>query len=133
MTAITVQLTSNCAVTGIQVIVANPKTAGVARWIFLALWGSAMKKGDAAAVEYVTKVFENVIVQPRDAREASDVFYRQKARACCVAWIFLFSLGFSTCFACSAECGCSYTPHGLHVLLALSRLHADLKACSITR
>lgn len=39
-----------------QIIVANPKTAGVARWIFLALWGSKMKKGDAAATEYVTKV-----------------------------------------------------------------------------
>jgi sulfate transport system substrate-binding protein len=40
----------------VQIIVANPKTAGVARWIFLALWGSKMKKGDAAAVEYITKV-----------------------------------------------------------------------------
>lgn len=63
---------------GVEVIVANPKTAGVARWIFLALWGYKMKKGHDAAVEYVTKVFENVVVQPRDAREASDVFYRQK-------------------------------------------------------
>jgi hypothetical protein len=50
----------------------------VARWIFLALWGVRMAKGDAAAIQYVTKVFENVVVQPRDAREASDVFYRQK-------------------------------------------------------
>lgn len=40
----------------VQIIVANPKTAGVARWIFLALWGSKMKKGDAAAIEYITKV-----------------------------------------------------------------------------
>jgi ABC-type sulfate transport system substrate-binding protein len=40
----------------LQIIVANPKTAGVARWIFLALWGSKMKKGDAAAIAYVTKV-----------------------------------------------------------------------------
>lgn len=63
---------------GLQIIVANPKTAGVARWIFLALWGSKMKKGDAAALEYVTKVFDNVLIQPRDAREASDVFYRQR-------------------------------------------------------
>ncbi|WIA17546.1 hypothetical protein OEZ85_014375 [Tetradesmus obliquus] len=63
---------------GLQVIVANPKTAGVARWIFLALWGSKMKKGAAAAKEYITKVFDNVLVQPRDAREASDVFYRQR-------------------------------------------------------
>lgn len=40
----------------LQVVLANPKTAGVARWIFLALWGHRMKKGDAAALDYVTKV-----------------------------------------------------------------------------
>lgn len=39
-----------------QVVLGNPKTAGVARWIFLALWGHKMKKGDAAALDYVTKV-----------------------------------------------------------------------------
>lgn len=59
-------------------MVANPKTAGVARWIFLALWGSQKKKGEAAAEEYVRQVFDNVVVQPRDAREASDVFYKQR-------------------------------------------------------
>ncbi|KIY99437.1 Sulfate-binding protein Flags: Precursor [Monoraphidium neglectum] len=63
---------------GLQVVLANPKTAGVARWIFLALWGHRMKRGDAPALDYVTKVFDNVVVQPRDAREASDVFYRQR-------------------------------------------------------
>lgn len=61
-----------------KVVVANPKTAGVARWIFLALWGHKMKKGEAVAREWVTRVFDNVVVQPRDAREASDVFYRQR-------------------------------------------------------
>ncbi|GLC34200.1 hypothetical protein PLESTM_000168800 [Pleodorina starrii] len=62
----------------VEVVLANPKTAGVARWIFLALWGAKMKQGHAASLDYVTKVFENVVVQPRDAREASDVFYKQK-------------------------------------------------------
>ncbi|PNH05418.1 Sulfate-binding protein [Tetrabaena socialis] len=62
----------------IQIVLANPKTAGVARWIFLALWGAKMKKGSVTALDYVTRVFENVVVQPRDAREASDVFYKQK-------------------------------------------------------
>jgi ABC-type sulfate transport system substrate-binding protein len=37
-----------------------------------------MRHGHAASLNYVTKVFENVVVQPRDAREASDVFYKQK-------------------------------------------------------
>ncbi|GAB4819353.1 hypothetical protein N2152v2_006399 [Parachlorella kessleri] len=62
----------------VNVITANPKTAGVARWIFLALWGHrAWNKGEKAAKEFVTKVFDRVEVQPRDAREASDVFYKQ--------------------------------------------------------
>lgn len=62
----------------VKVIVANPKTAGVARWIFLALWGHKLNKGEEAAKKYVTKVFDNVEIMPRDAREASDVFYSQK-------------------------------------------------------
>ncbi|KAL4422115.1 hypothetical protein ABPG77_003400 [Micractinium sp. CCAP 211/92] len=61
----------------VAVITANPKTAGVARWIFLALWGVKLSTGKKAATKYVTKVFDQVVVQPRDAREASDVFYRQ--------------------------------------------------------
>ena len=141
-----------------QVITANPKTAGVARWNFLALWGHKMGRGDRAAQDYCrqvsrgtttfalhhtllcaesaasegasricitydkeqlvgkhdsaahhakpavprcmlepilgdtgcnfashaesrkphVQVFEHVPVQPRDAREASDVFYKQK-------------------------------------------------------
>lgn len=40
-----------------ELITANPKTAGVARWIFLALWGvKAWSKGDKAATKWVTKV-----------------------------------------------------------------------------
>lgn len=61
-----------------DIICSNPKTAGVARWNFLALWGHKSNKGEKAALEYVTNVFDHVPVQPRDAREASDVFYRQK-------------------------------------------------------
>ena len=38
-----------------DVITANPKTAGVARWNFLALWGSKLDKGEASALDYVTK------------------------------------------------------------------------------
>jgi hypothetical protein len=29
---------------GVEVVLANPKTAGVARWIFLALWGSQVRR-----------------------------------------------------------------------------------------
>ena len=54
-----------------------PRAAGVARWIFLALWGHLGSRGTKAATQYVTKVFDRVVIQPRDAREASDVFYKQ--------------------------------------------------------
>lgn len=42
------------------------------------MWGHMMGKGDPAALAYCTDVFDRVPVQPRDAREASDVFYRQR-------------------------------------------------------
>ncbi|MEG4961154.1 MULTISPECIES: sulfate ABC transporter substrate-binding protein [unclassified Microcoleus] len=64
---------------GIKVITANPKTSGVARWNFLALWGSISRNGgnEQAARTFVSQVYKNVPVLPKDAREASDTFYKQ--------------------------------------------------------
>jgi sulfate transport system substrate-binding protein len=64
---------------GVQVITANPKTSGGARWNFLGIWGSVAKTGgdDAKAQDFTTKVYKNVPVLPRDAREASDAFFKQ--------------------------------------------------------
>ena len=64
---------------GVKVITANPKTSGVARWNFVALWGSVVKNrgSEAQAIKYVTDVFRNVPVLARDAREASDTFYKK--------------------------------------------------------
>lgn len=70
----------------VNVVTANPRTAGIARWIFLALWGHKANSGDAAAAEYVTKVFDRVEVMPRDAREASDVFYKQGQADCLLTY-----------------------------------------------
>lgn len=63
----------------VAVVTANPKTSGGARWNFLALWGAISQTGgdDAAALEYVTQVYGNVPVLPKDAREATDVFFKQ--------------------------------------------------------
>nr|WP_310482448.1 sulfate ABC transporter substrate-binding protein [Chamaesiphon sp. VAR_48_metabat_403] len=60
-------------------VTANPKTSGGARWNFLALWDSAIKAGgnEAKATEFVTTAFKNVVVQPKDAREATDAFAKQ--------------------------------------------------------
>lgn len=64
---------------GIAVVTANPKTSGVARWNFSALWGSVTQNGgnDAKASEFVGAVFKNVSVLAKDAREASDIFYKK--------------------------------------------------------
>lgn len=63
----------------VSVVTANPKTSGGARWNFLALWGAITQTGgdDAAALDYVTQVYSNVPVLPKDAREATDVFFKQ--------------------------------------------------------
>lgn len=61
-------------------ITADPKTSGIARWNFLALWNAAMKTGggnEAKAEVFVTQAFKNVPVLTKDAREASDVFIKQ--------------------------------------------------------
>jgi sulfate/thiosulfate transport system substrate-binding protein len=63
---------------GIKVITANPKTSGVAKWNFLALWNDATKAGnEVKAQEFVSKVYKNAPVLPRDAREATDAFFKQ--------------------------------------------------------
>jgi sulfate/thiosulfate transport system substrate-binding protein len=64
---------------GLKIITADPKTSGVARWNFLALWNAAIQAGgDAAkATEFVTQVYKNVPILTKDAREAMDVFAHQ--------------------------------------------------------
>ena len=64
---------------GIEVITANPKTSGGARWNYLALWGSVTQAGgsEQVAEAFTEKIFANVPVLPEDARESTDVFYQQ--------------------------------------------------------
>ncbi|MBW4671239.1 MAG: sulfate ABC transporter substrate-binding protein [Cyanomargarita calcarea GSE-NOS-MK-12-04C] len=64
---------------GVKLITADPKTSGVARWNFLALWNSAIKTGadETKALDFVTKVYNNVPVLTKDAREATDAFFKQ--------------------------------------------------------
>jgi sulfate transport system substrate-binding protein len=63
----------------VKVITANPKTSGGARWNFLALWGSVTQSGGTPeqATTFIEKIIKNTPVLPKDAREASDVFYAQ--------------------------------------------------------
>jgi sulfate/thiosulfate-binding protein len=64
---------------GVKLITADPKTSGIARWNFLALWNSVIKTGgdEAKATDFVTKVYKNVPLLTKDAREASDAFFKQ--------------------------------------------------------
>ncbi|MBL1208965.1 sulfate ABC transporter substrate-binding protein [Geminocystis sp. GBBB08] len=75
----TAQTWADLAKPDIKVITANPKTSGGARWNFLVLWGVITQAGGDAskAQEFVTNVYRNVPVLPKDAREATDVFYKQ--------------------------------------------------------
>jgi sulfate/thiosulfate transport system substrate-binding protein len=63
----------------LEVITANPKTSGGAKWNFLALWGSVTQAGEdeAQALAFAENVLKNTPVLPKDAREATDVFYKQ--------------------------------------------------------
>lgn len=63
----------------VDVVTGNPKTSGGARWNFLGLYGSVTQTGgsDAEARKYVTNVYKNVDVLPKDAREASDTFVKR--------------------------------------------------------
>jgi len=64
---------------GVRVITANPKTSGGARWNFLGLWGSVTETGgnDSKAQDFVKRVYRNAPVLPKDAREASDAFFKK--------------------------------------------------------
>jgi len=64
----------------VDVITANPKTSGGARWNFSALWGSVSETGgdEAKARTFITGVYKNVDVLPKDAREATDTFVKRR-------------------------------------------------------
>ena len=61
---------------GVQVITPNPFTSGGARWNVMAAYGAqrAQGKTDKQAVNYLKKLFKNVPVLPKSAREATQVF-----------------------------------------------------------
>jgi sulfate/thiosulfate transport system substrate-binding protein len=61
---------------GVQVITPNPFTSGGARWNVMAAYGAerAQGKSDKQAIDYLKKLFKNVPVLPKSAREATQVF-----------------------------------------------------------
>jgi sulfate transport system substrate-binding protein len=74
---------------GIQIIPANPKTSGGARWTYLAAYGQALKAGggDAAkAKAYITAFYHNVPVLDSGARGATTTFIQRGIGDVLVGW-----------------------------------------------
>jgi sulfate/thiosulfate-binding protein len=61
---------------GVEVITPNPFTSGGARWNVMAAYGARLKLGESEqqAVKYLGRLFENVAVQDKSAREALQTF-----------------------------------------------------------
>jgi len=73
---------------GVQVITPNPKTSGGARWNYLAAWGYGRKAGgsDAAARDYVAKLYTNVPVLDSGARGSTTTFVERGIGDVLLAW-----------------------------------------------
>ena len=73
---------------GVAVITPNPKTSGGARWNYLAAWGYALKKGgtEAAARDYVTRLYANVPVLDSGARGSTTTFVERGVGDVLLAW-----------------------------------------------
>ena len=89
----------------VKIVVAHPKTSGVARWAYLAAWGYILKRelgdlkklhdpnaaADVAAAqekakEYITALYKNVATLPEGARGASLAFVEQKTGDVLLDW-----------------------------------------------
>jgi sulfate/thiosulfate transport system substrate-binding protein len=74
---------------GVQVITANPKTSGGARWNYLAAWGYALRQPgatDANARQFVTDLYRKVPVLDSGARGSTITFVRRQIGDVLLAW-----------------------------------------------
>ena len=74
---------------GVGVVVASPKTSGGARWAYLAAWAYALEtKGhdEAAAREFITKLYKNVPVLDSGARGSTITFAQHEIGDVLLAW-----------------------------------------------
>jgi sulfate/thiosulfate-binding protein len=73
---------------GVQVITPNPKTSGGARWNFLAAWAYGRKTGhsEAAARDYVAKLYSHVPVLDSGARGSTTTFVERGIGDVLLAW-----------------------------------------------
>jgi sulfate transport system substrate-binding protein len=74
---------------GIEVITANPKTSGGARWNYLAAWAWALKQpggSEASAESYVKQLYEHVPVLDSGSRGATITFVEKETGDVLLAW-----------------------------------------------
>lgn len=73
---------------GVEVITPNPKTSGGARWNYLAAWAYAKKHEgtDAAAQEFVKKIYKNVPVLDSGARGSTTTFVQREIGDVLLTW-----------------------------------------------
>lgn len=74
---------------GISVITPNPKTSGGARWNYLAAWAYALSKNnndEAAAKDFVGKLYKNVPVLDSGARGSTTTFVERGIGDVLIAW-----------------------------------------------
>ena len=71
----------------VQIITANPKTSGGARWNFLSAWAYAQEKGgDAAAEQFVSELYRRVPVMDAGARGSTITFTRRGLGDVLLVW-----------------------------------------------
>jgi sulfate transport system substrate-binding protein len=74
---------------GVSVVVPNPKTSGGARWAYLAAYAYALEKNnhdDAAARDYIKKLYKNVPVLDSGARGSTVTFAQRGIGDVLLAW-----------------------------------------------
>lgn len=72
---------------GVQVMAANPKTSGGARWSYLAAWGQAQQAGgEAAARDYVARLYRSVPVLDTGTRGTSVSFGQRGLGDVMLSW-----------------------------------------------
>jgi sulfate/thiosulfate-binding protein len=74
---------------GLQVVTPNPKTSGGARWNYLAAWAWALLRpggSEAAARDFVTRLYGNVPVLDSGARGSTTTFVQRGIGDVLLAW-----------------------------------------------
>ncbi len=74
---------------GVSIVTPNPKTSGGARWNYLAAWAYALKHNnndEAAAKDFVAKLYKNAAVLDTGARGSTTTFIEREIGDVLIAW-----------------------------------------------